>query len=357
MQHGGTLFSALPYSTMVRPGGYRSWRKNQLLPAHTLLAVVTLPGDLFYPVGVTSVGIFIRKGVPHARGSNVLWVRALNDGLLKSKGKRLPHPRATDDLAKVKDTLRAFLDNPGMSVAGVNQFVTSAPIDFDDKQVELVPEAYLGQAEPAHESVANGMEESIRNMLAHLVKIGKAKLLAGLIRPPEKSNAKPTAWKRFVVTDFFDLLRGHFHSIADLDTGTHPTVSRAGTDNGLVGFFEKPEKAKVFEPGMISVSTVTGDAFVPPVPFIATDNVVLCRPKEAYKDMGWEWRFFVQLMINEVKWRYSYGRQCYKTKFAKTEIVLPVTRAGTLDTDYMAAVVRGTPHWPLVEHVMDKGDQ
>ena len=70
MEHGGVLFCVLPYPAMVKPGGYRTWRKSQLLPNHTLLSVVTFPGDLFYPVGVHSVGIFVRKGTPHPPEQN-----------------------------------------------------------------------------------------------------------------------------------------------------------------------------------------------------------------------------------------------------------------------------------------------
>lgn len=56
-------------------------------------------------------------------------------------------------------------------------------------------------------------------------------------------------------------------------------------------------------------------------------------------------------MVNRVKWRYSYGRQCYKSKFAQTEIVLPVGTEGKPDEDYMAAVVENAPYWPLVRVV------
>ena len=84
MQDGMLLFSVLPYSCLVKSGSYLSWRKR-LLANNTILAVVTFPEDLFYPVGVHTLGIFIKKGVPYERGSNVLWVRALNDGLLKRK--------------------------------------------------------------------------------------------------------------------------------------------------------------------------------------------------------------------------------------------------------------------------------
>ncbi len=352
MQDGGTLFSVLPYAAMVRLGAFLSWRKNQLLPFHSLLAVVTFPGDVFYPVGITSAGIFVRKGVPHDRKASVLWVRAMNDGLLKSKGKRLPHPRATDDLERVRNLLRAFIDSPRQAVASVNQFVKAAPIDFGDTHLELVPEAYLDQAEPTHDGVTAGMEAGIRDLLAYLIKIDRVQLRPELIRTPRATRARPKAWKRFVVTDFFDLKRGHFHSIADLDSGSYPTISRVGTDNGLVGFYDKPEKASVWEPGTISVSTVTGDAFLQPLAFIATDNVVLCVPNKQYKDTGLEFRLFVQLMINFVKWRYSYGRQCYKRKFARTEIVMPV-KNGKLDVDYMNSVVRATTYWPFVESVVN----
>lgn len=130
MEDGATLFSVLPYSAMVRPGGYRTWRRDVLLPNHTLLAVMTLPWDVFYPVGVNSVGVFIRKGIPHNKNAKVLWVRALNDGLLKSKGKRLPNPKAKNDFDRVKDLLRAYLDNPNFRIKNVNQFHKTHPLTF-----------------------------------------------------------------------------------------------------------------------------------------------------------------------------------------------------------------------------------
>lgn len=352
METGGILFSVLPYSAMVRPGKYLSWRKNQLLPSNTLLAVVTFPGDLFYPVGVTSVGIFVRKGIQHNPKAKVLWIRALNDGLLKSKGKRLPNAKASNDLDAIRDTLRAFLDNPNYKITDIDQFIKLCPIDRVEKHLELVPEAYLDQAEPKHEDVVVGAEAAIREMLAFLIRINYAVLKPELIRTaPVDVQVRPSGWKKFLVTDLFDLKRGNFHSIANLDGGSYPTISRVSTDNGLVGFFDKPDKARVWEPGTISVSTVNGDAFVQPVPFIATDNVVLCVPKTNYKDLSSSELFFVQLMINQVKWRYSYGRQCYKTKFATTEIVLPIKPDGHLDRDYMKAVVENTLHWPLIREV------
>lgn len=173
MQDGGVLFSVLPYSAMVKPGAYRQWRGNSLLVRNTLLCVITFPQDLFYPIGVHTVGIFVKKGIPHPLKQNVLWIRALNDGLLKSKGKRLPHPRAQNDYVGIKHTVKAFLANPNIPVDNVNRFQKAYPIDFEDSMLELVPENYLDQAPPSDDEIREGIEQVIRDSVAFLIRARK----------------------------------------------------------------------------------------------------------------------------------------------------------------------------------------
>ncbi len=57
---------------------------------------------------------------------------------------------------------------------------------------------------------------------------------------------------------------------------------------------------------------------------------------------------FIEFAMNQLKWRYSYGRQCYRTKYAEAEIVLPVDADGDIDWQYMRDVVANTKHWPLM---------
>ena len=349
MEHGGLLFCVLPYSSMVRQGAYRLWRKERLLVENTLLAVVTLPNDLFYPVGVTTVGIFVKKGIPHPKDQKVLWVRALSDGLLKSKGKRLPVEGMIDELALAKDTLKAFLRNPSYPVPLVYEFQQATTIDFTDTQIELVPEVYVEQEKPQNDEVSDGLENSLREIFAYLVKIDKAVIDRDLVTDATLSVSEPHDWKVFKLDDIFTFERGHFHSLSALDEGSYPTITRVSTDNGLVGFYDKPDGAEILPPRTVTVSTVTVYAFVQPTPFIATDNVVLCNLKENYEDISLASLYFATFMINRMKWRYSYGRQCYKTKFAKTEIFLPVTESGEIDFSYMEGMVKSTKYWSLVE--------
>src|SRR3989344_7344210 len=157
MQDNGLLFSVLPYSCMVKSGSYLGWRK-QLLANNTLLSVVTFPDDLFYPIGVHSVGLFVKKGVPHPKNQKVLWVRALNDGFLKKKGKRLENPRAKNDFPKIKDLLQSFIVNQNIKVENVPEFQKSSVIDYDDENLELIPENYLNEREITKEQLENEIE-------------------------------------------------------------------------------------------------------------------------------------------------------------------------------------------------------
>ena len=83
------------------------------------------------------------------------------------------------------------------------------------------------------------------------------------------------------------------------------------------------------------MSSVTGDAFVQPASFIATDNVVLCVLRPEYESLKLSFLVFIQAMMNHMKWRYSYGRQCYKTKYEKTKIWLPIMSNGNLNEKYI----------------------
>lgn len=146
----------------------------------------------------------------------------------------------------------------------------------------------------------------------------------------------------FGITDLFTLHRGHFHAIDRLEQGKFPTVSRVSDNNGVVGFYAKPAKAKVLPRLTLTVSTVTGDVFIQISPFIATDNVVILQPKAPMKVTT---MLYVQALLNMVKWRYSYGRQCYKGNFERTVILMPIAGDGKPNEVYIESIVTNQPYW------------
>jgi hypothetical protein len=78
-----------------------------------------------------------------------------------------------------------------------------------------------------------------------------------ILSPPLFSST--IDFKLHKITDLFDpILRGDFHALDKLDKGDMPTVSRTSDNNGIVGYFEKPDGARTYQPGSLTVSTVTG---------------------------------------------------------------------------------------------------
>jgi hypothetical protein len=162
------------------------------------------------------------------------------------------------------------------------------------------------------------------------------------IHQVEQWNTKTPTIKKFNITQLFNLERGHFHALDKLNNGNYMTVSRVSDNNGVVGFYERPKKAKIFPVGTLTISTVTGDAFIQYNPFIATDNVVICIPKKPLKETT---LIYIQVLLNKTKWRYSYGRQCYKSNFEKTVIGLPINEDNKIDEEYIESVVTSQPYW------------
>jgi len=157
-------------------------------------------------------------------------------------------------------------------------------------------------------------------------------------------------WKYFNILTFFHLIRSNFHAIDRLDNGNFPTVSRITHNNGIVGFYDKPEGANVYPRFWITVSTTSGKAYVQMNDFIATDNVVILEPKRNLKITT---LFFIQFMINKASWRYSYGRQCYKKTFSKTNVYLPIDDNDEIDETIMEKIVKNTQYYDYIELILN----
>ena len=179
------------------------------------------------------------------------------------------------------------------------------------------------------------------------------RLLAGVPldkRPCIATQAPPSPvptreWVEKRLSDLFVLTRGDFHSLKDLAAGPFATVSRTEADNGVVGYFEQPYGSTLHPPGLVTVSTVSGDAFVQMERFQATDNVVVLVPRQPMRRTS---AYFIAAMINGQKWRYGYGRQPYIGKLSTLPIRLPWC-GDALDEATIERMVESQPYWQFVE--------
>jgi type I restriction enzyme M protein len=180
MADGGILFTLLPMDSMFGAHEAKVWRSTELLANHTLLAVISLPHELFYPAAMKQVvGMIVRKGFPHPKDQPVFWARIADDGHIKVKSKRLaavdllPPRKAKDDIPGVLPLLRSFVANPDTVSVNEPMLCKTAPIDFDDPLLELLPEAYLDSPNPSTSELEQAVDDMARETAAFLIRFNR----------------------------------------------------------------------------------------------------------------------------------------------------------------------------------------
>lgn len=355
MKNGKLLFSVLPRSALVKQGKYKNWRKN-LLDENTLLSVINFPEDLFYPVGVQACAIIIKKGISHPKNQNVLWLYAKTDGLLKSKGKRLPSNRTTNILNEKKELIGNFVINPKIQVENISELQKAIPIDFTDKLLELLPEVYLDETQPTEFELQNKIEYTIRDTIAFMIKEDKIPFFKENVLTDDFFNEiavpdREIEWREIPITTLFEhpMYTGDIHVSGELDPGNMPLVSCASENNGFEGKFEvSPES--IFK----NAITIASDgqplaSFYHYYPFSAKDNVIIGIPVRHYK---FTTMLFFTTQLNSLRWRFSYGRKCYLNKIHKVSIFLPFVNE-QIDEDYIEYLFKTSPSWRTLRNVTE----
>ena len=171
MEDGGVLFTILPVSALVEKET-KEWRKNVLLRNNKLLSVITFPEDLFYPVSVGTVGLFVKKGIPHNfQKDKVYFARCIQDGFAKKKGVRKENIKVRNMLHEIKEELKSFIKNSNnIEVKNIPEFKKICLLEESDKDCELVAEAYIDISIPSFKELEQGLDQMIREAVAFKIK-------------------------------------------------------------------------------------------------------------------------------------------------------------------------------------------
>jgi hypothetical protein len=152
-------------------------------------------------------------------------------------------------------------------------------------------------------------------------------------------------WQRIPLAELFNFDNGDFNSYGEFPPGQDFIVSRSAENNGVAGHYEVPARARKFPIGAVTVSTVTGDAFVQLHDFFASDKVVILTPKKRMRPAV---LFFLAFAINQQRWRFSYGRSCFHRTISLSSVGLPTKADGTLDEDTMENAVAQSSYWHVI---------
>lgn len=180
MADGGVLFSLLPMDSMFGAYDEKVWRRDELLKNHTLLSVISLPHELFVPAALKQVvAIIVKRGVPHPKDQPVFWARIARDGFVRVKQKRLlaaelaPPRDELDQIPLVLRHLRTFVSHPSTVNVNIPLLCKTAPIDFSDPLLELLPEAYIDSNVPSKTEIDGAVDNLLRETASFLIRYKK----------------------------------------------------------------------------------------------------------------------------------------------------------------------------------------
>jgi hypothetical protein len=125
-----------------------------------LRAVIKLPEDLFYPVGVHTSGVIIEAGRPYEDDDKVLW-GTMDDGFRKRKGVMVAD--SGGNLQDILGKVHSVLD--GHSFKSKPREWILKPID-QDKYLECAPEQYLEDVPMTEDDINAGMRTVMTNLLS-----------------------------------------------------------------------------------------------------------------------------------------------------------------------------------------------
>lgn len=319
LKKGGLGIAIAPMSCAIAPHPTRA----ELLKHHTLEAVMSMPDELFYPVGVITCFMVFTAHVPHADSNKKTWFgHWKNDGFTKTKHRgRIDIDRKWPAIRdRWVDMFRNREVHAGESVlqkVGVN----------DEWCAEAYMETDYGRIP------ATMFAESLKAYAAWNMKRPSVLLASDL-------NGNYKTWKAFRIGDLFDIKKGKRLTKANMIAGTTPFIGAIDNNNGVTGYVSQ---LPLHTGGTITVNyngAGVAEAFYQPVPYRCSDDVNVLYPKFM---MTPKLALFIATIIRLEKYRFSYGRKWHLERMLKSEIRLPASKSGGLDLAAMEAYIDTLP--------------
>ena len=153
------------------------------------------------------------------------------------------------------------------------------------------------------------------------------------------------SWQEFKVGDYFDVyLSSGDLKIDECELGNIPLVSSGTTNNGIVGYIDEKGdgKAQIFKANSITVDMFC-NAFYQNNDYYAVSHgrVNILYPKfKCNPFIG----CFICSIINNERFKYSYGRAVYSDEISRMVIKLPTTLDNVPDWGFMENYIRSLPY-------------
>lgn len=329
LERGSYCAAIIPISIVLAKKGIRYELKKKLLKEHTLVAVLSMPDELFLNshANVITCIVVIKAKIPHKNVDTYLgyWK---DDGFIRLKN------RGRVDSGRWTEIRKIWIDSytNKKCLAGLSIMKKLSAGD------EWCAEAHM----PTDYSLLKRLmfEESIKKFSTYLF---FNELVGSLANEPvitsslNKEEINVVGWSPFMMSDLFFISRGKDKAIDTLP-GNVPLVMATRENNGVAQRVASGKR--LFHGNQITIvsnGASTGEAFVQLADFFAGVDVAVLTPKN---QMSVYTMFFICEIIKMESYRFSYGRKWTTDRISTHFVPLPVTENGCLDYDFMDSYVK-----------------
>ncbi len=301
--------------------------KKRLLEKHTLEAVLSMPNDLFHPVGVNTCIIVFKAHNTHSSNKKTFFGYFKDDGFMKQKNKGRIDKELKWNNIKSK-WLKAFINKESIESLSITHIVRA--------ETEWCAEAYI-KTDYSILSL-NIFSKTVKDYVGFLFCAGLISEANNLAFKEEKITLEAYSWKIFNLITLFDMKAGKYYPRKSYNEGYIPLISASENNNGVIKFTDlEPKYNNCLTIGKIGIST-----FYQNIPFVATSDVTILIPKieNFNKYLG----LFIATILNQEKYKWSYGRQIRLNDCQKLTIKLPVTTQGLPDWEFMENYIKSLPY-------------
>lgn len=292
------------------------WRQK-LVQNHTVLGVISLPEDLFYPTAAPTSILIAKAHIPQSDTDKVFMGRVWNDGFEKLKGKRVEC--IGSQLTEMLENFKTF-KNGGKITSNIVTIVEGG--EFINGQ-EFSPQQWLPQPIITNEELKYQEQKLILSLFQAVSSIPDLAEEVILDFPITHTNRVLPYKGKGVLTEYFTVANGKSAGEKNYSEGSCPYISSGDSINSIIRLVADDEN-EIFENGGITV-TAFGQAYIQPWRFMARGNggssvrILIPKYKMSFNELLW---FATQ--INMQRWRFFYGRMAIKSRLERLEVTAPI---------------------------------
>jgi type I restriction-modification system DNA methylase subunit len=315
----GGILAVVVLAGIFADDEHKAWRER-FLKRHRLLAVISLPEDLFYPTAAPTSIMIAQAHQPLTSEDTVFLARVWNDGYEKLKGKRI---------ACAGNQIPELIENYHRFSSGHDFSSRLAMAITGEKLIggaEWSPQEWLPQP-PIPDKELNALQQQVARNIFQAVSVMPELSNVFLENFGEACSVLPDLPINGdgAITDYFHILNAKSFGERHYAEGEYPYISSGDLNNSIIRLIQG-DSNEIFWDGGITV-TAFGLACVQPYPFFARGNggssVRVLYPKYnmSLRELVW---FAAQ--INSQRWRFFYGRMSIKSRLARLKVSAPPKR-------------------------------